>query len=134
MATPVVAPPTEMPSTAASDTLDELAALRHENAVLREALEARKVIELAKALLMWRDGLSEPAAHRYIQKSSMDSRVPMVEIARSLIPATPPRSGQVRTAAVRASSWPATTCRPAPWASPRRRAASPAERLRGSAG
>ena len=56
------------------NTPDELVALRRENAVLREALETRKVIELAKALLMWRDGLSEPAAHCYIQKSSMDSR------------------------------------------------------------
>jgi hypothetical protein len=133
MAPPLVAPPTEMPSSAPLDTLDELAALRRENAVLREALEARKVIELAKALLMWRDGLSEPAAHRYIQKSSMDSRVPMVEIARSLIPATPPRSGQVRTAAVRASSRPGTTHRPESWTSPRRWAAPPTEPLRGLA-
>ena len=134
MAASVVARPTEMRSSAPLDTLDELVALRRENRVLREALETRKVIELAKALLMWRDGLSEPAAHRYIQKSSMDSRVPMVEIARSLLPATPPRSGQVRTAAVRASSRPATTYRPESWTSPRRWATPPAERLRGSAG
>ena len=134
MAPPVVVRPTEMPSAALSDTLDELVALRRENAVLREALEARKVIELAKALLMWRDGLSEPAAHRYIQKSSMDTRVPMVEIARSLIPATPPRSGQVRSAAVRASSRPATTYRPESWTSPQRWVAPPTKQLRDSAG
>jgi ANTAR domain len=134
MAPPAVARQTEIRSSAPLDTLDELVALRRENAVLRESLEARKVIELAKALLMWRDGLSEPAAHRYIQKSSMDSREPMVEVARSLIPATPPRSGQVRTASVRPSFRPATTYRPEWWTSARRWATPSVERLGGSAG
>jgi len=120
MAGPVVASPAD--STLASVSHDELEALRRENAVLREALAARKVIELAKALLMVRDGLSEPAAHRYIQKSSMDARVPMVEIARGLIPTPSARPGRVTTARVRPTPWAAMTMtRPdSSWTSARR--------------
>lgn len=112
MVRPLVAPTTMLVPD------NELDALRRENAVLRQALEARKVIELAKALLMVRDGLSEPAAHRYIQKSSMDARVPMVEIARGLIPAPP---GRVTTARVRATAFAAAAPGPgAAWTPPRR--------------
>jgi hypothetical protein len=100
MARPGLAPTTTQES-GLQNPGDELEALRRENALLREALATRKVIELAKALLMLRDGLSEPAAHRYIQKSSMDARVPMVDIARSLIPKGPGRPGRVTTAGVR---------------------------------
>jgi hypothetical protein len=112
-------PPVVVPTTMHAPD-NEVDALRRENAVLRQALEARKIIELAKALLMVRDGLSEPAAHRFIQKSSMDARVPMVEIARGLIPA-PPRPGRVTTARVRPT--PFATAAPGPgaaWTPPRR--------------
>jgi len=110
MVRPAVAQPTD--SSLASTRIapdDELETLRRENALLREALASRKVIELAKALLMVRDGLSEPDAHRYIQKSSMDARVPMVEIARGLIPAPPARNVRVTTARVRPTPWAAST-------------------------
>jgi ANTAR domain len=112
MIRPGVAPPTTMQGSGSSIPADEFEALRRENAVLREALATRKVIELGKALLMLRDGLSEPAAHRYIQKSSMNARVPMVEIARALIPAATGRPGRVTTAGVRRSPWAATASRP----------------------
>jgi hypothetical protein len=122
MARPGVVPPTTMRGSGSQDIADELEALRRENALLREALATRKVIELAKALLMVRDGLSEPAAHRYIQKSSMDARVPMVEIARALIPREPERPKRVITAGVRRTPWPATAPQPdSSWASSRHR-------------
>jgi hypothetical protein len=113
MVRPAVAQPTD--SSQASARIapdDELEMLRRENALLREALAARKVIELAKALLMVRDGLSEPDAHRYIQKSSMDARVPMVEIARGLIPTQTARPGRVTTPRVRPAPWAAAAPRP----------------------
>ncbi len=41
----------------------------------------QKTIDRAKALLMERNGLTEPEAHRYIQKSSMDNGTGVVETA-----------------------------------------------------
>ncbi len=44
-----------------------------------------KIIAEAKALLMERNGLTEPEAHRYIQKTSMDSGTGVVETADMII-------------------------------------------------
>lgn len=52
---------------------------------LRGALEARKVIERAKGLLMKQFGLSEAEAFRRIQKRSMDSRKSMQEVAEAIL-------------------------------------------------
>ena len=52
---------------------------------VREALEARKVIERAKGLLMERHGLSEAEAFRRIQKRSMDTRKSMREVAEAIL-------------------------------------------------
>jgi response regulator NasT len=52
---------------------------------LRGALEARKVIERAKGLLMKQFGLSEAEAFRRIQKKSMDSRKSMQEVAEAIL-------------------------------------------------
>jgi len=121
MVRPEIAPLTTTQDSGPDASQEKLDTLRRENVVLREALAVRKVIELAKALLMVRDGLSEAAAHRYIQKSSMDRRVPMVEVARALIPAAATRPGRVTTAEVRRTPWAAPAAKPdAPWASTRR--------------
>jgi two-component system, response regulator PdtaR len=53
--------------------------------VIQEELETRKKVERAKGLLMKEQGLSEPAAFKLIQKSSMDKRVSMREIAEAII-------------------------------------------------
>ncbi len=90
----------------------ELDALRRENAALRRALEACKVVERAKAILMTEDGFSESGAHRYIQKSSMDAGVPMAEVARAFILATQARRRPVTTAQVRRSPLPLASPRP----------------------
>ncbi len=52
--------------------------------IKRSAAEQR-VIDDAKALLMERNGLSEPEAFRYIQKSSMDTGRSMTESAQMIL-------------------------------------------------
>jgi len=52
---------------------------------MREALEARKVIERAKGILQREMGLTEDKAFRILQKKSMDSCKPMKEIAEAII-------------------------------------------------
>ena len=63
----------------------EFVALQKENENLKKTLEARKVIERAKGILMKRERLSEPEAFSLIQRKSMDMRKPMVEIAEAII-------------------------------------------------
>lgn len=64
---------------------EELRALLAENQSLKQSLESRKLIERARGLLMERFGLSEAEAFRRIQKTAMDSRRPMSEIAQALL-------------------------------------------------
>ena len=45
----------------------------------------RETIDRAKALLMERNGMSEPEAHRYLQKSSMESGTNMLETAQMIL-------------------------------------------------
>jgi response regulator NasT len=63
----------------------EFVALQKENANLKKTLEARKIIERAKGILMKSKGLSEAEAFSLIQKKSMDLRKPMSEIAQAVI-------------------------------------------------
>ena len=53
--------------------------------VIREELEARKVVERAKDILMQRLGLSGEEAYRRIQKQSMNTRKSMREVAEAII-------------------------------------------------
>lgn len=59
--------------------------LEKEMGDLRETLEARKVIERAKGVLMDQYGLKEADAFRRIQKLSMDTRKSMREIADAIM-------------------------------------------------
>jgi AmiR/NasT family two-component response regulator len=52
---------------------------------LRDTLEGRKFIERAKGALMTRYQLSEEEAFRRLRRAAMDSRRPMVEIAKALL-------------------------------------------------
>jgi response regulator NasT len=65
--------------------LDLAIARFHETRDLRRQLEERKVVERAKGLLMKRHGLSEDEAFQRLRRASMDSRRPMVQIARALL-------------------------------------------------
>jgi AmiR/NasT family two-component response regulator len=55
----------------------------------KAALEARKIIERAKGILMRRTGCSEPEAYRILQRSSQDRSKPMVEIAKAVLDSEP---------------------------------------------
>ena len=63
----------------------EFVTLRKENENLKKTLEARKIIERAKGILMKSKGLSEAEAFSLIQKKSMDLRKPMSEIAQAVV-------------------------------------------------
>ena len=60
---------------------EQIAALESEVTDLTERFETRKRVERAKGRLMASMGLSEPAAFRWIQKTSMDRRLTMREVA-----------------------------------------------------
>jgi response regulator NasT len=51
----------------------------------KTALETRKVVERAKAVLMRVQGLSEADAYRQIQRTSMNRRRPMREVAEAVL-------------------------------------------------
>jgi two-component system, response regulator PdtaR len=65
--------------------LDLAVARFRETRELKLALEGRKVIERAKGTLMARLGLTEDEAFRRLRRTAMDSRRPMVDIARALL-------------------------------------------------
>lgn len=66
-------------------TLDLAVARFAETRELRQTLEGRKVIERARGTLMDRYKLTEDEAFRRLRRAAMDSRRPMVEIARALL-------------------------------------------------
>jgi len=63
----------------------ELQALENEVAGLTERLATRKVVERAKGLLMAKQGLSEPDAFRWIQRTAMDRRTTMKAVAEVVV-------------------------------------------------
>jgi AmiR/NasT family two-component response regulator len=63
----------------------ETLALRREAESLRRLLEARKVIERAKGLLMEMENIPEKEAFARLRQKSMDTQRPMTEIARAVI-------------------------------------------------
>jgi len=52
---------------------------------LKQSLEGRKIIERAKGTLMARLGLTEDEAFRRLRRAAMDSRRPMVDVAKALL-------------------------------------------------
>jgi len=63
----------------------EIAALESEIADMTDRFETRKLVERAKSLLISNMGLSEPEAFRWIQKTSMDRRLTMREVAETIL-------------------------------------------------
>ncbi len=64
---------------------DELNELREDARSLNEALEARKIVERAKGLLMDREGLTESEAFARLRRASQVSGKPMRIVAEALI-------------------------------------------------
>lgn len=60
---------------------------RHESDDLRRRLEERKVIERAKGILMEREGITESAAYRVLQRTSQSRNMTIADLSRSLITA-----------------------------------------------
>lgn len=63
----------------------EIISLESEISDLTERFETRKLVERAKSLLQTSMGLSEPEAFRWIQKTSMDRRLTMREVADTVL-------------------------------------------------
>ena len=63
----------------------QLVALESEVADLGERLETRKLVERAKGVLSEKMKLTEPEAFRWIQKASMDRRLSMADVARTVL-------------------------------------------------
>ncbi len=61
--------------------------LRENVESLETTLRDRKVIERAKGILMARRHMSEPEAFRYLQRESQNRRVPMANLASSIVQA-----------------------------------------------
>ena len=92
----------------------EVAALEAEVADLEERLETRKAVERAKNVLQRDLGLSEPDAFRWIQKTAMDLRLTMRQVADGVITHGPGIAGRL------------TRCCPSPRHALRLRASRPA--------
>lgn len=63
----------------------EIISLEAEVSSLSEQFETRKRIDRAKGLLQDKMGLTEPEAFRWIQKTSMDRRLTMREVADAVV-------------------------------------------------
>ncbi|VEP41477.1 putative transcriptional regulatory protein pdtaR [Tessaracoccus lapidicaptus] len=63
----------------------ELKAIEDELVSLEERLESRKIIDQAKGILQQDLGLTEPEAFRWIQKTAMDLRKSMRDVAVGVI-------------------------------------------------
>jgi AmiR/NasT family two-component response regulator len=73
----------------ANSRWSELKSLESEIADLGDRLETRKLVDRAKGLLMTQLKISEPDAFRWIQKTAMDRRLSMREVADLVITGLP---------------------------------------------
>jgi response regulator NasT len=64
---------------------EEMVALADENADLKAQLEARKLIDRAKGVLMDRHSLTEAEAWRYLQRTAMNQRRTIADVAKDVI-------------------------------------------------
>lgn len=71
----------------------QFVALENEISDLNERFETRKLVDRAKGLLNEKMNLSEPEAFRWIQKASMDRRLTMQEVAKTVIEQLGPAAG-----------------------------------------
>ncbi|GGF32285.1 transcriptional regulator [Marmoricola endophyticus] len=69
----------------ATSRFAELAQLEREVSGLQERLETRKVVDRAKGLLQEKLDLTEPDAFRWLQKTAMDLRLSMRQVAEGVV-------------------------------------------------
>ncbi len=81
-----VAPPAIKPILrTAMAVFQRMRGLQARLAEAEEQAEARKTLDAAKRLLMSQDRMSEPAAHRFLQRRAMDQQKKISEIAAALL-------------------------------------------------
>ena len=68
--------------------------LQSQLASAQEQIEARQLVDAAKRLLMAQEKMSEPAAHRFLQRRAMDQQKKLAEIAASLLHDRRPEGGR----------------------------------------
>jgi response regulator NasT len=69
----------------ATSRFAEIVALESEVSDLQERLETRKLVERAKGILMEKQGMTEPEAFRWIQRTAMDRRTSMKMVASAVL-------------------------------------------------
>jgi two-component system, response regulator PdtaR len=67
---------------------EQMVALERENADLAARLEARKLTDRAKGRLMDEHGMTEADSWRFLQKTAMDTRRRVADVAREVIDGT----------------------------------------------
>ncbi len=69
----------------AAHSRKSLRGLKLQNDDLEKRINDRKVIEKAKWILVDKMNMTEPQAHRYIQKRAMDTRISQIKVAEEII-------------------------------------------------
>lgn len=69
----------------ASQSRKSIKGLKSQNDDLEKRIQDRKVIEKAKWILVEKMNMTEPQAHRYIQKRAMDTRTSQIKVAEEII-------------------------------------------------
>jgi response regulator NasT len=82
----------------------EVAALAGEVGTLKERLEVRKLLDRAKGKLQTEQGMSEPDAFRWIQKTSMDQRLAMRAVAERILEGSMAPGGSANDSAAKDSA------------------------------
>ena len=68
-----------------TDETSEIERLTAQAEKLRDQLERRKVLEKAKGYLMESRGFTENEAHKFLENTSKSNRIPMLDLARSVL-------------------------------------------------
>ena len=69
----------------AAGRFKDLQGLEDQVGDLTDRLEARKMVERAKGLLQQHEGMAEPAAFRWLQKTAMERRLSMKDVAAQVV-------------------------------------------------
>ena len=59
--------------------------LQKENTGLKSKIEEIRMVDRAKCLLIQYQNLTEPQAHRFIEKQAMDRRLTRLDVARQIL-------------------------------------------------
>lgn len=62
-----------------------LSCLQHENLKLQSKIDEIRMIDRAKCLLIQYEGMTEPEAHRYLERTAMNRRLTRKDIAREIL-------------------------------------------------